>query len=185
MQFDALKAVAAIGYLVQETEADLYSVMKMIYLADKEHLGQFGRTITGDDFTAMPKGPIPEATYNLCKYVDGKRSYYDPLPEARELLGMEGHKFVLLAEPELSHLSKSDRRALDYAADIYRRGGWKAVANASHDSAWKAAWAEAEARSKGSIAIDINAIAASLENGPALVEFLSDPHPGEAESAPC
>jgi uncharacterized phage-associated protein len=178
--FNAEKALAAIGYLVNATGADLYSVMKMIYLADKAHLGQFGRTITGDMYTAMEKGPVPERAYNLCKFVRGQRSHFDAFPEARDWLVLEHNKFQLKRDPELRNLSKSDLGALDEVVSFYKSHGWKGVADASHDAAWKAAWDEAESRGQGSTSMDFNAIAATLGNGPALIEYLADPHPGEA-----
>lgn len=156
--------------------------MKMLYLADKDHLGRYGRTIVGDDYVAMQNGPVPDRAYNLCKYVRGDREHFDPLPGARALLKMEGNKIVLLCEPDLDELSKSDLAALDEAAKIFRKGGWKAVRDASHDAAFQAAWDEARAQDKGMVWMDFNAIASTLPNGAALIEYLADPHPGEA---PC
>lgn len=178
-QFKPEKTLASIGYLVRQTEADLYSVMKMLYLADREHLGAFGRTITGDAYMAMEKGPVPERAYNLCKYVRGSRETFAPLPEAKELLRMEGHKFVLVAEPDLDELSRSDIDALDKAAAMHRAGGWKAVFDESHDPAWAAAWEEARSCGLGSIGMDLTDIARSLGND-ALADFVLDPHPGAA-----
>lgn len=189
MQFDAHKAVAAIGYLVRLTRADLYSVLKMIYLADKEHLGRFGRTITGDEYAAMAKGPVPERSYELCKFIRGDRAYFDPLPDAREKLSLRPaprHDFELLEEPDLSQLSRSDLQCLEATARTYCDGrGWREVADASHDDAWKAAWAAAEARGIGSTHMDILAIAATLPNASDLIEHLVDSHPGEAAQEEC
>ena len=178
--FQAEKALAAVSYLTQQTGADLYSVMKMLYLADKDHLGRFGRTITGDMYTAMKNGPVPDRAYNLCKFVGGRRSHYDALPTAREHLVLRDNVFELLQAPDLCQLSKSDLRALDGAAAIYAEGGWRAVRKASHDPAWKAYWAEAQAQDLGSKEMDITAIAATLPNGPAVIEYLCDSSPGEA-----
>lgn len=179
--FEANKAIAAIGYLVQKTGAELYAVMKMLYLADKAHLEAYGRTVTGDVYTAMRRGPVPERAYNLCKFIRGDRAHFDPAPDARERLGMDGHAFRLLTPPDLLELSKTDLRALDSVIEIYQAGGWSAVANASHDRAWNAAWDVAQSRGVGSIDMEMTAIAASLPNGPELIEFMADAHPGEAD----
>lgn len=179
MQFAPAKSAAAIGYLVKSTRADLYSVMKMLYLADKVHMGRYGRTITGDEYVAMEKGPVPERSYNLCKFVRGNRSSFDPLPNARDLLGMEGNNFILRREPDLNELSRSDLQALDEVCEIHRRGGWRAVAEESHDDAWKTAWHDAEGRDVRMVDMDINAIASTLPNAAALIDYLADPHPGE------
>jgi len=181
MQFAPAKAAAAIGYLVKCTGADLYSVMKMLYLADKAHLGRYGRTVTGDNYVAMGKGPVPDRAYNLCKFVRGERSQFDLLPHARELFALHNNAFELLREPDLDELSRSDLRALDEACRIYGAGGWQAVADASHDPAWKAAWNDATGRGVRMVDMDINAVASTLPNAAALIEYLADPHPGEEE----
>lgn len=174
--FDAEKALASIWHLVHQTKADLYAVMKMLYLADKTHLGKYGRTITGDDYVAMPKGPVPDHSYALCKFAARKKQYYDHLPSAREFLRMDGNEFKFLAQPDVDVLSISEERALDDAAGIYQAGGWKAVFDASHDSAWRAAWADAKARGTNCTAMDLSTIVASMPNAPELMEYLSNPH---------
>ena len=181
--YRAEKSLAAISYLTQQTNADLYSVMKMLYLADKEHLEHFGRTIAGDVYTAMKNGPVPDRAYNLCKYVGGRREHFDPLPDAREHLHLNGNTFELITAPDLDHLSKTDLRALDSAIAIFKNGGWRAVRKASHDGAWHAYWAEAQAQGLGSKDMDIAAIAATLPNGPEIIEYLSDSSPGEGAAS--
>lgn len=176
-QFQPEKVIASIGYLVQQTGADLYSVMKMIYLADKAHLGRYGRTITGDMYTAMSKGPVPERAYNLCKYVRGDRERFDPMPDAKDYLGLVENNFDLLSEPDIDELSESDVEALNEVAEIHKKGGWKAVFEASHDSAWRDAWNQAQEKGVGSIAMSLLDIAQSTGDLE-LVAFLRDPHPG-------
>lgn len=178
-QFQPEKAVASIGYLVQKTGADLYSVMKMLYLADKLHLGRYGRTITGDSYTAMSKGPVPERAYNLCKYVRGSHDRFDPMPSARNILSMTDNNFELLVEPDLDELSLSDIEALEEVAAVHIRGGWRAVYEQSHDKPWSAAWEAAQSVGLGSVNIDIREIARD-SGGDTLVDFLLDPHPGSA-----
>lgn len=178
-QFQPEKAIASIGYLVQQTGADLYSVMKMIYLADKVHLGRYGRTITGDIYTAMSKGPVPERSYNLCKFVAGKRDRFDPMPEARAFLRLVDYNFELLVTPEVEELSASDIEALDEVAAVHQAGGWKAVFEGSHDSAWREAWEKAQANGVGSIDMPLETIAEATGSSH-LVDFLRDPHPGAA-----
>lgn len=181
MQFAPAKSAAAIGYLVSRTKADLYSVMKMLYLADKVHLTKYGRTIAGDDYVAMEKGPVPDRAYNLCKYVRGDRKRFDPMPDAADLFAFEGNSILLKKDPDLEELSRSDIEALDAAAGVFASGGWKAVFKESHDAAWEAAWQTATGRGVFMVDMDVNAIASTLDNGASLIEFLTDRHPGEAE----
>lgn len=179
--FDAAKALAAIGYLVINSGAGLYPVMKMLYLADRNHLSSYGRSITGDDFAAMKEGPVPEGAYALVKFVRHNRQYFDPMPDARDRLAMDGHNFKFLQEVDIGNLSASDRQALDDVLGIYHAGGWQAVRDQSHDAAWEAAWASAQAMNSGSTAISLETIVASLPNAAELMDYLADPHPGDAE----
>lgn len=181
MQFAPAKTAAAIGYLVKSTGADLYPVMKMLYLADKVHLGKYGRTVTGDEYVAMGKGPVPDRAYNLCKYVRGDRAQFDSFPDAKSFFAMSGNRLTLLREPDMDELSASDVKALDEACAIYAKGGWKAVADASHDAAWDAAWKKASARGVKMVDMDLNAVASTLPNAAALIDYLADPHPGEED----
>lgn len=42
-------------------------VMKLLYLADRESLKQYGESITGDTAYSMPQGPVLTTTYDLMK----------------------------------------------------------------------------------------------------------------------
>lgn len=54
------KAVAAMAYVLDSLgEVDKVKLMKLIYLADREHLLRHDRTITGGRLVAMDHGPLP------------------------------------------------------------------------------------------------------------------------------
>ncbi|MCR6651795.1 MAG: Panacea domain-containing protein [Cellvibrionaceae bacterium] len=42
-------------------------ILKMLYLADRDYLGRFGISISGDAMVAMPHGPVLSQTYDCCK----------------------------------------------------------------------------------------------------------------------
>jgi uncharacterized phage-associated protein len=67
--FDIEKAIAAVTFLIQREggEVDMFLSVKMLYLADKQALVNWGKTITGDSFYSLPKGPILSEIYNLFK----------------------------------------------------------------------------------------------------------------------
>ena len=66
-KFQPLKAIAAIEVLALRNVPELskYKIAKLIFLADKLHLVQYGRTITGDKYCAMEHGPVPSSVYAL------------------------------------------------------------------------------------------------------------------------
>ena len=67
LDFDIKKAIAAVAFLLQGQgkELDMFLGLKMLYLADKTALIQWGKTITGDSFVSMKKGPVLSRIYDL------------------------------------------------------------------------------------------------------------------------
>jgi uncharacterized phage-associated protein len=62
-QFNLEKAVQALAYFVQRfKELDKIKLVKLMFLADREHFIKTGLPITGDRQVAMPYGPVPSAT---------------------------------------------------------------------------------------------------------------------------
>ncbi len=69
LHFDIEKTIAAVTFLIEREggEVDMFLSLKMLYLADKQSLINWGKTITGDSFYALPKGPVLTQVYNLFK----------------------------------------------------------------------------------------------------------------------
>lgn len=44
---------------------DQMKIAKLVFLADREHLLRYGRTITGDRYVCMEHGPVPSRTRDL------------------------------------------------------------------------------------------------------------------------
>ena len=64
-EFNLDKAIAAMLYLVHRAGSiGKVKLMKLLYLADRNHFLQHGAPITGDDQYAMPLGPVPSASLN-------------------------------------------------------------------------------------------------------------------------
>lgn len=69
-RFNEEKALAALGYVASEEPGltPLY-VSKILFFAEKWHINRYGRPILGDNYVAMPKGPVPS---NVKNYIDEK-----------------------------------------------------------------------------------------------------------------
>ncbi len=64
-EFNLDKAIAAMVYLVHRAGSiGKVKLMKLLYLADRDHFLRHGAPITGDDQYAMPHGPVPSASLN-------------------------------------------------------------------------------------------------------------------------
>jgi hypothetical protein len=46
---------------------DFHTVLKVLFFADVNHLNNYGRPIVGDDYVALPHGPVPQTTYDILK----------------------------------------------------------------------------------------------------------------------
>jgi uncharacterized phage-associated protein len=62
------KLINAILYFLRETQhCHTLKLFKLLNFADFEHFRQTGRTITGLDYRALPKGPVPTALFDEIK----------------------------------------------------------------------------------------------------------------------
>ena len=122
-KFQPEKAVAVMGYILARLgPTDRVKLMKIIYLADREHFIRTGIPITGDRQCAMDYGPVPSQCLNLL----GDAS---PLPRDYVFRYLHLNFRVELREPPaFDLLSDSERAVLD---DVTTRNGptdvWKLV----------------------------------------------------------
>ena len=67
--YNARKAAQAAAYLVRLSggRMDLWRMLKLLYLSDRESLIKCGTPITADHLSAMPFGPTPSQIYDNTK----------------------------------------------------------------------------------------------------------------------
>ncbi|MDH1660609.1 Panacea domain-containing protein [Stenotrophomonas sp. GD03777] len=180
--FDVPKAIAAIGMFVKGTGETLYPIMKMMYLADKRHLHEYGRFIVGDEYCAMAQGPVPSLSYDMLKRAKVGTPKGDALDAAIDFFDyLADHHIALKQEPDLEELSVSELNCIQAIIDAYRNVGKWAVKDLSHDEAWRLAWANKPTQAKRGGYIEPKSIAETLEGGDRLIRHLIDAHPGEAK----
>ncbi len=136
------KIIEAILHIAHNcTDLSRYRIVKLIYLADKEHLNRFGRPITFDRMVAMENGPVPSTTYSLLKR-DGRLAInYKKLPFDFVSRG----KFDYIENPKRAvdekKLSKSDIKILDVIIKKYGQESFGTLFDITHEhSAYKNAW---------------------------------------------
>jgi hypothetical protein len=68
-RFDMRKTMASVAFLMERGggQLDMFLGLKSLYLADKQALIEWGKTITGDSFRGLPKGPVLLTVYKLFK----------------------------------------------------------------------------------------------------------------------
>lgn len=166
-EFDPEKSLAVTAYLAERSGETMYTILKMVYVADRLHLSKYGRPITGDSFAAMPQGACPSKIYDSMKVLRGEnKSNY--LPNGEKYLSIDPETFdvSIIDMPDLDVLSASDIECLDEALSILRRRGRWVIRDMAHDAAW-----EQTERNK---TMDFLKIAESVTNGLELVKHLEN-----------
>jgi hypothetical protein len=142
---NASKVVEALTWLAnQRPGIDIFHTCKVLFLADREHLRQYGRPVLGDRYVAMDDGPVPSFAYYVAQrdgfHVDGAT-----LEQASEAFSYdvsgEYPRLFPKRPPDENAFSRTDLAALAEAtakyADMPMRELWSIVHD---DPAYKAAW---------------------------------------------
>jgi hypothetical protein len=143
-RFDKYRARAAISFLLQKAggTCSYYSVIKLMYLAEKKQLRKSGRTITGDLFYRLPHGGTGTGTLDMLKAARGDENQSEQLKDfVKSHFIVDGkrpnYKARLLKDPELEELSPSEQKTL---REIYSEFGqlkFAQLRQAAHDHAYK------------------------------------------------
>lgn len=164
MTFNKKKAIETILYLTSKISApDVYAVCKMIYLADKYSLSNYGRFIFGDTYSAMLEGGTPSDAYDLLK--DARK---------REINGIivNGNDICASRKPNLDYLSESDIKSLDKIIAKYEHSRI-IMRDDAHDEAWEKSWNK-RSRDKESAIIPIEDIAKLFPDSEDLISYLAN-----------
>ena len=128
---------------------DPHKLAKLVYFADKEHMLDYGRPITGDRYMAMEYGPVPSFIYDLVK--DSARVWTPHLQAFDERITRhcEGERVRYIAPKtpfkQPRALTGSDCRYLEAAAEEYGGKNFDELTAISHR---ERAWAVANAQGK-------------------------------------
>jgi len=168
--FDPDKALHAIVYVAARVQdPTFHSVSKVLYFADRAHLGEYGRFILGDSYVAMRHGPVPSHVYNLMKGVRGD-GWVPAELKPETFFGVEdSYRINPRREADVDIFSDSEIECLDTSIRKYGQLSFGSLTKLSHDDAWHSA-------DENDI-IDVQNIVQTLPDSDALLEHLSDPHP--------
>jgi hypothetical protein len=111
--FNYKKAVQSLSFLANENGGTLNKMkaIKLIWLADRLHLRQFGRSITGDEYYALQNGPVPSGTRDVLEnsdFLDDTASDY----ASEYLSAIDKYNFAILTKPNLKVFSETDIKTL-------------------------------------------------------------------------
>lgn len=133
-KFKEDKALAAILFLAsQDGQIDLYALLKTLYYADKNHLCEWGRTITGDFYARMPYGPVPSQVYDMLKSVRGDGAWATDLKKFFIFIDKKTIKPLLA--PDMGKLSETDKEALRISFSKRGHKSFPALKREAHNDA--------------------------------------------------
>jgi uncharacterized phage-associated protein len=125
-------------YILSKTGVvDYYHLMKILYLAERQHLAKWGEKITTDDYYALPHGPVPTRIYDALKAVkDGHGGFLADVVTVEK-----GQPNVTpLRMPDMDYLSKSEVEALDNAITKNIVKTFAELEQMTHDEYYHKAW---------------------------------------------
>ena len=138
VQFDRVKTLNALLYVANRVQRrDFHKIFKIIYFADRQHLADWGRPITGDTYIAMEAGPVPSRLYDMLKIVRGD-SYMPDSEGLGRYFQVENWMYVNpLQDADLNKLSANEQEALSEAINKYSSLSYDEIKEKSHDVAWR------------------------------------------------
>ena len=112
-KYDDQRIKEVLLYILSRTGmVDYYHLMKILYLAERQHLAKWGEKITTDDYYALPHGPVPTRIYDSLKAVkEGNGGFLSDVVAVEK----DSPNVIPLRSPDMDYLSKSEIEALDNA----------------------------------------------------------------------
>jgi len=128
-RFSTKKTIQASGVLLEQTRGRMgyLRLLKLLYIADREHLQAFQRPIIGTRLIAMKNGPLHSEVYDLVK----GEHLAEPLWS--EYIRRNGYEVELLKDPGVSELSAAEVRTLTAISDRYRNLSEWDLVEVTHD----------------------------------------------------
>jgi uncharacterized phage-associated protein len=152
--FDERKTAAAASFLLAKAgrRMEYIRLLKLLYMADREAWGRYGRPITGDRYVSMTHGPVLSQTYDLIK-TDASGAWH----QAVERTG--GYDVALRGDPDLGPLSEAETDILAEVHDRFQKVGTWDLVEYLHKTLpeWK--------ETKGSVDLDPEDILRALGKG--------------------
>lgn len=152
-----IQALAYLAYKQTDQTLDNMKAYKLLWLADRYHLRQTGRTITGDRYYAMPFGIVPSDA--KCLLENTKTKMFTPQRYMNKYITiLENHKYGCINEPNLDEFSVSDLEALNKVLELYNAYSAKQLSAMSHEFPEWIFYADllADKDKKNSYPIDLN-----------------------------
>jgi len=153
--FNYKKSVQALNYLaVLEGGAINYmKALKLIWLSDRYHLRNHGRTITGDKYFALKNGPVASFTKDIIikKHITEEQSEY-----SATFVRVNGYALSTISAPNINVFSQKELEVINTVYESYKNMTEFEISEFSHNfPEWKQ-YEEKIKRTGSSYVIDMN-----------------------------
>jgi len=119
-QFHYKKAVQLLTIFAQQEGGAInyMKAVKLIWLSDRLHLRRYGRTITNDQYFALPKGPVASTSLDLivneAALSEAEKRYKN------DFIGpVEDYAYTCVSEPDYKVLSETDLNCCEEVYEYY------------------------------------------------------------------
>lgn len=168
--FNYKKAIQALSYFAQQNGGSLNKMkaIKLIWLSDRFHLRQYGRTITGDVYFALPYGPIPSTTRDILESNTVLSSI--ELSYSEEFLAIyDKYNFSAIKETYTKVFSQTDLEAINEVLKKYNQFDAFELSDLSHQfPEWKKYESALEKRIASRFEINYNDFFLNYDDGKGL-----------------
>ena len=111
--FHYKKAIQSLNYFATMGGGSINKMkaIKLVWLSDRLHLRNYGRLITGDEYYALPNGPIPSATRDILEnnnFIDDLSTEY----ASHYICIIDRYNFKSIADCDLKVFSNTDKEML-------------------------------------------------------------------------
>jgi uncharacterized phage-associated protein len=103
-------------------------LIKLLYLTDRESLRLWERTLSGDSYVSMPRGPVLSTTFDLINYKADpqKRSYW------YRFIDKKNYDVALKKDPGTDELSKREIELINHIHHTYKNVDWGKMIDICH-----------------------------------------------------
>lgn len=146
-QFNESKAVEALVFVAQRWPGITpFYLSKILFLADRDHLREYGRPVLGDMYMAMDNGPVPSRVYDIVK---GNLDFFGDPGAIKAALRVDRQaqypQLFHQRDADTDQFSETDIQALEKSIEFCRGKSFAHLSNLTHqEEAWSSAARDAE-----------------------------------------
>ncbi len=131
--YDPTKGLEALVYIAEQWPGiDAFFASKVLFIAEENHINDYGQPIVGDVFKALPYGPVPQAAYDMMSGNDDLSGQSEAIDAALSIERNRRTRLHAKRPADRSRLAPSDLEALDRALAYCRARSFQEISDETH-----------------------------------------------------